>query len=269
MTTNAPFIAGVLMDRHIEIIEHYSTHTRLVTNRLDYTVQTNGSDGRKPGRFLTVVAQYLLHGHEYTYFLPGPQSDWDVKIDHLGQLLAEAGADDAELLSRSLRFRFTDFPVAAGFVLMQLDLERLREEERLVHNAIVPDYSNAEHPGVLGEIIPGSSRTHGALLMDAAGIDWGVRAWKAYEATAIDERKKATLGISGAVRKGGAAMTGKREHVADPQLEGSKPEATHAERPSGLSGAVAPSRAVLQVRVEKMTLAGLDNVSLTAERGIP
>ena len=192
-----PLVSGVIMDREIELIEPYSIETRLATVRLDYGAKVQVRDGanveardgdvaprlpRRPGRFLTMIANNIMRNQKYTYIMPGPKTKWIEPVRAFKEKLVETGVPGPKI-STNVKFWTTKHPIGAGFVIMKLDLAEFRKEHEALLKELVDHYLDPDE-GLLGQVMPGSSRMHGGSLMDRERLKLALEAWEQLESAA-------------------------------------------------------------------------------------
>lgn len=219
-----PIVAGFLPDDLLEIVESCAVFVRLATLRLDYVAaphdefsqhagraqpdqnnresvakqrsERNGKTKRAtpleknyfPGRLLDVVRANIDRGCHYRYILPGGKgkSVDDSSLHDVRQVrgaLEHAGASGGALNSY-LTFFSTDYPIGAGFVILDIEVDRLRSRRKALFKELARSYfAPTENPNLvrLGEVIPPSRRTHCCLLMDPATLEQSWAAWNRLE----------------------------------------------------------------------------------------
>lgn len=182
-STPEPLVAGFLPDELVEIAECCSVHTRLVDLSLDYEMMpepTGLRTGANPGRAFYALVESLSSGAGYEYILAGSRQMWEPKVNKLLAQLDQAGVHPEHLANIS--FSCTEYPLGAGFCLMQLDLENLRGRRDFLAGELEDDY--VTKAGVLGMVSAPSTKMHGVALMSRERVALAELAWEKYRKTA-------------------------------------------------------------------------------------
>lgn len=193
-----PFVAGYLPDKLVEIVESTSIHTRLASLTLESEIETSDQEGKKPGRFFYAVAKNLRAGKKYTFILPESDKNWAPAIENFVAELEDRGNVDLSHM-QNISFFQTGFPLGAGFILMDIELEKLRNKRKFLAREIEKDYlENAQNTNKksrktkdgkiedirdirkLGMLFSASKKTHGAVLMDVDRTKDAQIAWDKY-----------------------------------------------------------------------------------------
>jgi hypothetical protein len=175
-----PLLAGFLQDWQTETVESCSTTIRLALLSLNYGIELDPeSDEQRTrlGRSFDVSAQNMSAGNKYDFLLFGSKDKWTPIVEkYLASLEADGHVQTSKL--RNATFHVTDQPLGAGFVLMDVDIDKLGTASLILLKELKKDYITDQNQ--LGILSSASTRTHGNALMDPDRTDDANIAWEKY-----------------------------------------------------------------------------------------
>ena len=152
---------GLMQDDELLRLETYCREAHILSMNLEFEVIDIGG-GLAAGPFIRTMAENLARGVSYRFLLPGDR-EWDVTVEACRRLLAaQVGGDRVR---QGCIFRIGSTPALGGAAFYQLDIDRLKTEEPVIHEQIRDYLSEGNW---LGCILRSNDDSNSDMLMAPA-----------------------------------------------------------------------------------------------------